>query len=192
MPGSNATAAKLAITGGGALLLWSAVKGKKWTEALRDLISGKPPALASTTSIISPSPGSDGGTGSSGSGGVTPSGPGEIAWITAFLTSIGAPPTQANIKSMSAWISRETPWPPVAKNNPMNTTQKMPGSTNFNSVGVQNYPTAAEGIAALRMTITNGRYSGIVSALRSGKGICGGGLGGEFSTWSGGGYSAVC
>lgn len=192
MPGGSGTTTKLVLTGGGALLIWSALKGRKWTQSLRDLISGRPPALAETTSIVSPSP--DGGSsGASGGGGVSPSGPGERAWIVAFLTSMGAPPTSANINSMSSWIRHEfSSWPPAAKNNPMATTQKEPGSTTYNSAGVQNYPNAAEGIAALRTTLLNGRYPGIVAALRSGKGLCGSNLSSEFLTWSGNGYAGVC
>jgi hypothetical protein len=44
-----------------------------------------------------------------------------------------------------------------AKNNLFNTTQKMPNSTTFNWVGVQNYATPQEGIEA---TIKTLKYSG--------------------------------
>lgn len=42
--------------------------------------------------------------------------------------------------------------------NPLNTTLKWPGSTDFNSVGVQNYPTYAAGLLATQQTLNNGLY----------------------------------
>ena len=95
--------------------------------------------------------------------------------------------------SLAAWISAiETPWPPVASWNAMNTTLPMPGAWIFNSVGVRSYPSEAEGVQANAETLSGG-YPLIVSALRSGGGLCGNGsLAGEFGTWSGGGYYGVC
>ena len=130
-----------------------------------------------------------------GSGGViTPASPAEASWIKAFLGSIGAPPTSANITSVTNWIRHEQAgWPPFTKNNPLNTTQAMPGSYPLpgNTAGVQQYPTAAEGIAATKITIENGRYNDVLLALRGGRGLCGRSWAG-LSTWSGGGYSSVC
>ena len=74
----------------------------------------------------------------------------------------------------------------------MNTTLPMPGAWIFNSVGVRSYPTEAEGVQANAETLSGG-YPLIVSALRSGGGLCGdSSLAGEFGTWSGGGYYGVC
>ena len=119
----------------------------------------------------------------------------EEAFMTAALADLGAPATAANIGSLEAWVQHETPWPPVAAFNPMNTTLTAPGSWNFNTfdgnLHVQAYPSAAEGAQANAQTLENG-YPGIVSALRGGGGICGGGFAGEFSKWSGGGYEEVC
>ncbi len=53
----------LIITGGGAILVWSGLKGKAWTEVLRALISGKKPETTLTAYAVT-------GTGS------TPAGPG--------------------------------------------------------------------------------------------------------------------
>lgn len=55
-----------------------------------------------------------------------------------------------------------------AKNNPFNTTQRMPHSTTYNWVGVQNYASYQEGVEALIKTF---RYKGhgygyIIQALR--------------------------
>jgi hypothetical protein len=131
------------------------------------------------------------GAGGGSGGGVAPSGPGETAWITAMLTAIGAPPTPANIKSISSWIAHEGPYGTQGQNNPLNTTLKMPGSTSFMGLAVQNYPTPAEGIAATAQTLTGGPYGDILLYLRSGQGLCGRSLHG-LSVWSGGGYSQVC
>lgn len=174
----------------GAVLAYAGAKGYSVTATLQRIVTGKTPVgQAQTAAIGTPA----GGSSSSGGGGsaAAPAGPGEKAWIVAFLTTLGAPPTSANISSMTSWIHREqTGWPAAAKYNPMNTTLREPGSTDFNSVHVQNYTSVAQGIKANADTITGG-YPGILSALRSGKGLCGAAPA-EFSRWSGGGYSSVC
>jgi hypothetical protein len=107
------------------------------------------------------------------------------------MSTLGAPDSSANIASLTHWIARETPWPPVAKNNPLNTTLNAPGATIFNRVGVKNYPTAAEGVGANANTLLGG-YPNIVAALRAGHGLGGGGsFSAELLKWSGGGYSSV-
>jgi resuscitation-promoting factor RpfB len=57
----------LLAAGGGAILLWSGVKGHKWSTVLRDVISGKPvPASQDLAIVSSPaalSAASDGSTG---------------------------------------------------------------------------------------------------------------------------------
>lgn len=188
----------VATAAAGALLAWSGFKGAKVTTALRSLLSGQQPSGANTEPVTSPTAPTVGLTGSNATGGlpqggtsVTPAGPGESAWILAFLTSIGAPPTPANIHTVTAWIQHETPWPPVARNNPLNTTLQEPGSSPYNSVGVQNYPDPATGILATSSTIREGGYGDILLALRSGQGLCGRSWAG-LSRWSGGGYSSVC
>jgi hypothetical protein len=118
----------------------------------------------------------------------------ERAFMTAVLAGLGAPRTSDDVASMAAWYRRENPsWPPAAAANPFNSTLPMPGSTVFNTAGVQDYPAAAEGVRATVLTLTNGRYPLIVAALRSGAGLCGNpSLAGEFATWSYGGYQEVC
>lgn len=121
----------------------------------------------------------------------------ETAFIRAALADLGAPATQADMASMAAWERREYPsWPPGAQNNPWDSTLYEPGSWAFNTFGglhVWNYPTATEGAHATALTLEGGLYPLIVSALRSGAGLCGQpALAGEFRTWSGGGYSSAC
>lgn len=118
----------------------------------------------------------------------------ERAFIRAVLADLGAPSNSANTTSLAGWFTREFPaWPPYAAENPMSSTLRMPGSTTYNSVGVQNYPTASEGAEATALTLKDGYYPQIVAALRSGTGLCGNSsIAGELLTWSGNGYSEVC
>lgn len=130
-------------------------------------------------------------------GGAPVSGPGEAAFVKAVLADLHAPVTTANVASVEAWVRRETPWPPVAANNPLDSTLAEPGATAYNTLPggghVQNYPTAAVGAAATAATIANGLYPHVLADLQSGSGICGDtATAAEFLTWSGSGYSAVC
>jgi hypothetical protein len=135
-------------------------------------------------------------------GGEAPvSGPGEATFIRAVLTDLGAPATDANVASVTAWVRHETSWPPAAANNPLNSTLPAAGSTSFNTIvlasggviHVQNYPDAAEGAAATAATIANGSYPHIVASLVGGTGLCADtAAAADFATWSGNGYSAVC
>jgi len=122
------------------------------------------------------------------------SGSGEAAFWAAVLADLGAPATAANTASLTAWAAHEGPWGSVGENDPLDTTLPMPGSWNFNSFGglhVQSYPSASEGAQATALTLEGG-YPLITAALRSGAGLCGGGLAGEFGEWSGNGYWRVC
>lgn len=118
----------------------------------------------------------------------------ESAFIGAVLADLGAPATQANVASLASWFPHEfTTWPPPAQDNPMATKMREPGSWDYLSNGVQSFPDATVGAQATAATLDDGYYPGIVAALRSGRGLCGDtSLAGEFLTWSGGGYSAVC
>lgn len=193
-------ATTLAIGSVGVLLAWSGIAGKQWTAGLKDLINGQSPTSAPGVPIAgTPAAIANAGTGSDTSDpetGVATSAPpanaSERAWIVSMLTALGALPTAANISSITNWIARETPWPPVTKNNPLNTTQRMTGSTSVNSVGVQAYPNAAEGITATVITLENGYYPAIVAALRAGKGLAGTGpWNAELAKWSNNGYDRV-
>ena len=72
-----------------------------------------------------------------------------------------------------AWMLAESGTEPCnghsgAKWNPLNTTWREPGSSNFNSVGVQNFPTYAEGIAAMNSTLRLHYYAALIEACRNG------------------------
>lgn len=92
----------------------------------------------------------------------------EDQFFQGVLKDLSLPATIQNVDFLEAWASAEGT---SAQNNPLATTQREPGSTTFNSVGVQNYATPATGEEATAQTISNGLYAGITAALRSGNAI---------------------
>lgn len=113
-------------------------------------------------------------------------------FANSLLQALGAPATSANVQSIEDWAAQEGGG---GANNPLNTTLQTSGSTgSINSVGVQNYASTADGVAATAQTLQGSAYSSIVSALQSGAGLIGNtaaGISSGLSTWSGGGYSSV-
>ena len=223
--GGSGTILPLVILGVGGYLAWFGVKYWRsqtvaWpSDPIKAILQGKP--LPSTTAAATasaqlsafetaliaagqaPNP-VRGGAG--GQGSPTPSGPppppnaSQTLIIRAILAGLGAPQTTANINSMAAWQRHEAPWnasPPDGAeltHNPWNTTLAagsvgtVPGTP-----GVRIYPNWGVGVAATVATLQG--YPGIVGALRSGRGICGGSLAADFCKWSDcahGGYSSVC
>lgn len=92
------------------------------------------------------------------------------SWAKTFLGALGDPETSCNINAIEAWASAEGgAWGgDGATANPLNTTQREPGSWSINSVGVQAFSSWQEGLQANVTVINNGRYGGILSALRAG------------------------
>jgi len=88
------------------------------------------------------------------------------AFYRAILEGIGAPVTNNNMAYLYAWRQSEGG---KAAFNPFNTTQKAEGATNYNSVGVKNYTSAEQGVAATVKTIINGRYESIINSLKMDK-----------------------
>jgi hypothetical protein len=89
-----------------------------------------------------------------------------VKWSRDFLDRIGTPVTGENMRAMLAWQKAEGT---AAKFNPLATTQPgFAGSTNFNRVGVKNFASYADGIAANAKVINNGKYGNILAALRAG------------------------
>ena len=90
------------------------------------------------------------------------------------LKCLGAEPTKGNMSFMYAWRQAEGG---SAKNNPFNTTLKLPGSTKYrnNTHGVQNYKTYEDGVQATCKTLINGRdkygYNKIIDGLKNNVGI---------------------
>src|SRR5258706_5009461 len=101
------------------------------------------------------------------------------AWCRGVLTGIGLGPTATNrrktrrrVTAMLAWKRAENgarPCNGVPGEGPafngFATTERMPGSTDYNSVPVQNYLDAQQGVDATVKTLENGRYQGILDAL---------------------------
>lgn len=91
-------------------------------------------------------------------------------WESDVLTAIGAPVTAANVAFLDAWQNAEGG---SAAYNPLNTTQQMSGSTDYNSAGVQEYGSSSQGANATAKTLLNGYYDSIVAALRTGDPLSG-------------------
>ena len=87
----------------------------------------------------------------------------EIAFYRTVLTGIGAPISAKTLALLYAWRQTEGG---DATYNPLNTTWKKPGSTTYNTHGVQNDRTPADGVDATVKTLLNPRYADIVAALR--------------------------
>jgi len=82
---------------------------------------------------------------------------------------LNIPVTPHNLQLLGAWWHAEGGGG-LAKGkstayNWLNSTRQYPGSTNYNSVGVQNYINPQQGIEATVDTLTNGYYGGILDAL---------------------------
>lgn len=92
-------------------------------------------------------------------------------WATGVLHGIGAPTNAANFATLWNWSIKESGQDPIVNgnihNNPLNTTQRAPGSTSQNSVGVQSFPDVSTGVSATVQTLQNGRYPQIVANLRN-------------------------
>lgn len=89
-------------------------------------------------------------------------------WADAFLAhELGAPTCRANEVAMVAWQLNEGT---SADWNPLATTYSMPGATSFNSIGVKNYTSLAQGLDATRLTLQKGSstylYGPIIANLR--------------------------
>jgi hypothetical protein len=83
----------------------------------------------------------------------------------AILTGLGATETPEKIKFLKAWRQGEGG---KAKNNPFNTTKKSGafGVTNYNSVGVKNYPDKQTGLDATLATLRLRYYRNLVALLQ--------------------------
>jgi hypothetical protein len=88
--------------------------------------------------------------------------------FTAEVTrELGAPVTLHTRRAMQAELQAEGGG---ARYNPFNTTLRLPGSTTYNSVGVQNYVDAAQGVEATVKTLKENhgqRYHLIRRRLRA-------------------------
>lgn len=94
-------------------------------------------------------------------------------WATQFLSRIGAPVTETNLKSVNTWMRFEGGhWKNSAHYNPLNTTLDMGGSEIMNSHNVRRYKSMEEGLDATVKTILGRKsaergYDAIVGALKN-------------------------
>ena len=100
---------------------------------------------------------------------VVPSGPETFrGWAGAFLRAIGAPVCRANQVVVVTWETAEST---LATYNPLATTYAMTGATDYNTTGVKNYVSLAQGLAAARGTLGGGAdsygYADVVRSLQA-------------------------
>jgi murein DD-endopeptidase MepM/ murein hydrolase activator NlpD len=90
-------------------------------------------------------------------------------FAVALLNALGAPVTSQNLLAVMSWeVAEGGGFGGRTAFNPLNTTLPMPGSRPVTAVGVQAYTSASQGLTATVNTLRNGRYSGIIAALRAG------------------------
>lgn len=88
------------------------------------------------------------------------------AWAKRLCGAYELPFTDHRRFAIVAW---ETAEGTSAKFNPLATTKKMPGSSRFNQVGVQNYPSLQTGIKATQQTLAEHGfgYESILAAIKA-------------------------
>src|SRR5262252_6067114 len=87
-------------------------------------------------------------------------------WASDFLAAIGnTAPDPLVINWVVGWTRYETSAGAGAAYNLLNTTQTEPGSTPFNSVGVQNFTSYTQGVQANAHVLENGLYPDLLAAL---------------------------
>jgi hypothetical protein len=154
------------------------------TDATTTASSSDAPSFADTLNqaqaATAPVPAS---TGALNRAGVDP-----VQWAKDFLTKINMPITPENVRAIKAWEQAEGT---AARFNPLATTQGgFAGATSFNSVGVKNYVSYADGLAANAKVIQNGLYGNILAALRAGNSAAGVADAIKNSPWGTGGLVA--
>lgn len=87
-------------------------------------------------------------------------------WEQDVLRALGDVPTSADIQFLDSWQRAEGGG---AVYNPLNTTLTEPGATDYNTVGVKNYTSPAQGAQATAQTLEGATaYAPIVQALATG------------------------
>ena len=77
-------------------------------------------------------------------------------WASLLLQQVGAPECQNNLTALVAWQAAEFT---QAGWNPLATTYDLPGATTFNSAGVRDYASLADGLQATVLTLRSGATS---------------------------------
>lgn len=88
-------------------------------------------------------------------------------FATYLLQGLGITPNAGNVQGLVDWENAEGGnWHNPDTFNPLNTTQPYGTSHATNGAGVRAYQSWADGLAATLQTLNNGRYAGILQALR--------------------------
>lgn len=87
-----------------------------------------------------------------------------MLWRFRLLHAVKASGRAQNRRLLAAWQRAEGG---NARYNPLNTTEPWAGASDYNSIGVKNYPTGSAGIAAAATTLQNGHYPGLLVDLRT-------------------------
>lgn len=82
-----------------------------------------------------------------------------------LLVAVGAPGTLENAVALIGQMQAEGG---SARCNPLNCVVKRPGSTNYNSVPVQNYPSWAVGVEATASMLKQANMKMLLDVLRDG------------------------
>lgn len=109
-----------------------------------------------------------------------------------LIDRLAAPHTRHNAYALISWMQAEGG---SAHFNPLNTTLEMPGDWSYNSVGVRNYVSAAQGLEATTKTLLNTKdagYEPIVKHLRDSDGAAKTLKAVEDSKWGTGGLALAC
>jgi hypothetical protein len=86
-------------------------------------------------------------------------------WSLDLLERLGMPKTRENVRLFVAWQLAEGT---EAQFNPLAVNRDHPGATDFNSVGVKNYPSYEAGLQETVEGLHNGNYDHILAALAAG------------------------
>lgn len=95
-------------------------------------------------------------------------GPGHTAaqWATDFLNGIGAPASQQNVAAVVEWENAESGGG-GGLYNPLNSVLGAPGASDVNSVGVKNYTSYQQGLAATIATFTQTQWANVVRGFKA-------------------------
>lgn len=97
-------------------------------------------------------------------------------WELELEQDLKAPDSPATMQFFDAWAHEEHgsidgPWGGYDQGgafNPFDTTLSEPGATDYNSVGVKNYTSEAQGLEATASTLEEAPYATLLADIRSG------------------------
>ena len=114
--------------------------------------------------------------------------PGMITrWAHDFAVGLGdVNPSAQIINEIATWAHRESGGG-GGMFNPLNTTLAWPGATDYNSVGVKNYPSYDAGLRASIATFSESQWAGVKAAIDANNtGALAAAVNAEYASWGGG------